>query len=169
MVRLFCLPLFMYLIKVHIASHWKGTHHSRAFALTKQFIGLEDFWPLSFNKPFQILPYLQRFLYLSEKKKNYSSENLSHKHDYLQKFRKMSDNLHGGVCGSCAIFFPNISFLNPSSHLSLNTFLSYGVAATIAKKSIKTLQIILYKIHMNVRFCRAIISPHMDGILENTP
>lgn len=81
----------------------------------------------------------------------------------------MSDNLHGGVCGSCAIFFPNISFLNPSSHLSLNTFLSYGVAATIAKKSIKTLQIILYKIHMNVRFCRAIISPHMDGILENTP
>ena len=51
----------------------------------------------------------------------------------------------------------------------MNTFVPYGVAAAIAKKSIKTLQIILYKIHMNVRFCRAIISPHMDGILENTP
>ena len=72
------------------------------------------------------------------------------------------------LCGSCAIFFPNISFFNPSSHSSMNTFVPYGVAAAIAKKSIKTLQIILYKIHMNVRFYRVIISPHMDGILENT-
>ena len=73
------------------------------------------------------------------------------------------------LCGSCAIFFSNISFFNPSSHSSMNTFFPYGVAAAIAKKSIKTLQIILYKTHMNVRFCRAIISPHMDCILENTP
>ena len=50
----------------------------------------------------------------------------------------------------------------------MNTFVPYGVAAAIAKKSIKTLQIILYKIHMNVRFYRVIISPQMDGILENT-